>query len=190
MQHSGGGDPAHSLDGYRPYLRLLARLSLPPGLRGKLDPSDVVQQTMVEALRSLEAGPRPVALPAWLRTILARQVARAVRGFAADRRDLGRERSLEAAMEESSRCLGDWLAADDPSPGQRAERDERAVALARALEALPEAQGAAIVLHYWQGLSVAVVAEQMGKTPAAVAGLLQRGLRQLRDLLNGREGNP
>jgi RNA polymerase sigma-70 factor (ECF subfamily) len=183
MTVSGEDNPVHALDGYRPYLRLLARLSLPPVLRGKLDPSDVVQQTMLEAVRALEGGPCPEALPAWLRTILARQIGRAVRGFAADCRDLGRERSLETALEESSRCLGDWLAAPDSPPGHRAERDERAARLARALDALPEGQGTAIILHYWQGLTVAAVAGELGKTPAAVAGLLQRGLRQLRVLL-------
>jgi DNA-directed RNA polymerase specialized sigma24 family protein len=50
---------------------------------------------------------------------------------------------------------------------------------------LPEAQREAIVLHYWQGCSLAEKeAQQLGRTPAAVAGLLHRGLRTLRGLLN------
>ena len=171
-----------ALEAYRAYLRLLARLQLPALLRAKLDPSDVVQQTLLEACRAVRdgRGPAPAARGAWLRQILARQIAHAARDHAAGRRDAGRERSLEQALDESSACLASWLADDGPSPGEAADRNERAVRLARAMEALPGPQGEALVLHYWQGCTVAEVAERLGRTPAAVAGLLQRGLRNLR----------
>ena len=58
-----------------------------------------------------------------------------------------------------------------------------ALRLAAALEALPEAQREALVLHYWQGLTLAEVAGRLGRTPPAVAGLLQRGLKALRTVL-------
>ena len=53
--------------------------------------------------------------------------------------------------------------------------------LAEALSRLPEAQREALVLQHWQGWSLDEIAEQMGRTRTAVAGLLKRGLRQLRD---------
>jgi RNA polymerase sigma-70 factor (ECF subfamily) len=54
------------------------------------------------------------------------------------------------------------------------------VRLAEALGRLPEAQREALVLQHWKGCSLAEIAEQMGRTRTAVAGLLKRGLSQLR----------
>src|SRR5262249_2741256 len=100
------------------------------------------------------------------------------------RRDVGRERSLERAVEESSARLEAWLAAEQSSPSQRAEKNEELLRLADALEQLPEAQRQAVILHHLQGCPLAQVAEQMGRSEGAVAGLLHRAFRRLRDLLN------
>ena len=135
---------AHMLERYRAYLRLLARLHLDPRLRGKLDPSDVVQQTLLQAFQGLTQfrGKTQGEMAAWLRQILARNLAMAVRDFARAKRDLARERSLEAAIEASSTRLERWLVAEESSPSQRAERNEQALRLAEALEQLPDAQQA------------------------------------------------
>jgi RNA polymerase sigma-70 factor (ECF subfamily) len=173
------------LERFRAYLRLLARLHLDPRLQGKLDPSDVVQQTLLQAHQALEQfrGTRDAERAAWLRQILARNLAMAVRDFARAKRDLARERSLEAALAESSSRLGAWLAAEQSSPSEKAERNEQALRLAEALEQLPEAQREALVLQHWQGWSLAQIGEHLGRSPEAVAGLLKRGLKQLRCLL-------
>jgi DNA-directed RNA polymerase specialized sigma24 family protein len=44
-----------------------------------------------------------------------------------------------------------------------------------------------VVLYYWHGAAVAEIAQELGRTPAAVAGLLKRGLKQLRQVLHKRE---
>jgi RNA polymerase sigma-70 factor (ECF subfamily) len=95
-----------------------------------------------------------------------------------------RERSLEAALEESSARLAAWLAAEEPSPSGRLEADEQALRLAAALERLPEAQRQALVLQHWHGWSLARIAGHLGRTPGAVAGLLHRGLQRLREHLH------
>ena len=64
-------------------------------------------------------------------------------------------------------------------------QDEQLTRLAKALTALPEAQRTALVLRYCQGWSVADICAHLGRSPTAVAGLLKRGTRQLRDLLQG-----
>jgi RNA polymerase sigma-70 factor, ECF subfamily len=170
------------LERFRSYLVLLARLKLERKLRGKLDPSDVVQQTLLEAHEALAsfAGDNLGAQAAWLRQILARNLANAVRDLTRAKRDVRKERSLQAALDNSASQLEGWLAADQSSPSQKLQRHERALQLAEALAQLPEAQREAVVLRHFQGRQLAEIAEQLHCTTAGVTGLLQRGLKNLR----------
>jgi RNA polymerase sigma-70 factor (ECF subfamily) len=174
------------LERFRAYLRLLARLHLDRRLQGKLDPSDLVQQTLLEAYRSAHKleGRSDAEKAAWLRQALAHQMAHAVRDLGRDKRNIAREQSLEAALAESSAQLEKWLAAEQSSPSERAEQQELSIRLAGELEALPEAQREALVLHYWQGMTLPAIAQHWGRSPAAVAGLMQRGLKTLRQKMN------
>jgi RNA polymerase sigma-70 factor (ECF subfamily) len=181
------------LEQFRPYLRLLlrGRLQLDRRLQGKLDTSDLVQSTLLEAHRSpdLFDDGDTAHKAAWLRQILARKICHVARDFGLDddnprgKRDVRRERSLEAALDESSAYMGRFLTMDQSTPSEHVRRDEQAVRLAQAMETLPEAQCEALVLHYFEGLTTAQVAGVLGCTPAAVAGLLQRGLKKLRTQL-------
>jgi RNA polymerase sigma-70 factor (ECF subfamily) len=177
--------PEWALEGYLDYLRLLARLQLGARHRGQLDPSDVVQQTLLEAQRKLHQfrGRSEAELAGWLRQILAHTLADAARALHRAKRDVDRQRSLEAELDASSARLHDWLAAEQSSPSQRAERNEQVVRLARALAALPDAQREAVILRHFEGRSLGEIARQLGRTPAAVVGLLQRGLKGLRGAL-------
>src|SRR5262249_39361323 len=124
---------------------------------------------------------------AWLRQMLAHNLADALRGFGRDKRDLGRERSIEDALQESSARLEAWLAAEQSAPSEQAVRHEQAVRLADALARLPEQYREAVVMHYCQALPLAEVGQRLGRSTAAVGGLLKRGLKQLRAELG--EGN-
>jgi RNA polymerase sigma-70 factor (ECF subfamily) len=178
-------DRGSALERYRPYLLLLARRHLDPRLRAKLDASEIVQRTLLEAIQAdgQFRGTSEAEEAAWLRRILAHNLANAIRDFLRDKRDVRRERSIEDAVEESSRRLEAWIAAEQSSPSERAERHEQGVRLAAALAALPERQREAVTMHFLEGWPLKEVAVQLGCGLDAVAGLVKRGLAHLRERL-------
>ena len=173
---------AEQLEQFRNYLHLLARLQLGSRVQAKADASDIVQQTLVQAIRGLEEfrGKTEAEMATWLRQILARQLANFVRDQGCRKRDLSREQSLEAALDESASRVTAFLAGDDSSPSEKAVRNEEVLRLTQALADLAEAQREAIVLHHLEHLPLAEVGRQLDRSVAAVAGLIKRGLRQLR----------
>ncbi len=170
---------------YRSYLRLLAEAQLGRWGRKGIDPSDIVQQTLLDAHkdRMRFRGQTEAERFAWLRRLLACNLADEVRAQGRAKRDDARVRSLEEALGDSSARLEHWLAADQSSPSERAERNEAVVRLADALARLPEDNRQAIVMRHCQGLSLSEISTALGRTPQAIAGLLKRGLAELRDLM-------
>ncbi len=124
---------------------------------------------------------------AWLRVILANTLAAAGRRFTAEARDANRERSLELEFDQSSLRMEGLLAADQSSPSERAVRADELLRLARAMNCLPADQRQVVELHHLKGLPVAEVAELIEKSRPAVVGLLYRGLKKLRELLQDQE---
>ena len=183
------GDPAalgRLLDGYRQYLTLLARLQIDRTLRVKVGASDVVQETFLEAHRDFGGfrGASVGELTAWLRQILARNLANQVRRYRGTRgRDIRLERGLADALDQSSARLAATLAAPTGSPSQAAARGEAAVLLAEALARLPEDYREALVLRNLHELSFPEVAERMDRSVDSVKKLWARGLAQLRQLM-------
>jgi RNA polymerase sigma-70 factor, ECF subfamily len=171
---------------FRDYLCVLAQAQISPRLQAKLDASDLVQQTLLEAHRDLNQfrGTTRGEMAAWLRQILARNLANAVRHLERDKRDVGREESLEQRLEESSIRLEEWLADAGLSPGDQVMHEEMLLRLSSALLGLPPAQREAIELRHLQGWTLQAIAEHLNRTPGAVAGLLHRGLAELRILLS------
>jgi RNA polymerase sigma-70 factor (ECF subfamily) len=173
------------LERYRPYLELLARLHLPPRFRSKLGASDIVQQASLKAMQNLGEyrGQGEAEFAAWLRSILLNTLVDAVRELDAAKREVARECSLEAALAQSSARLEALWQSSAPSPSGEVMRHHQFIQLAAALAELPEDQRQALELHYQQGGTVAAVAEEMGRTPPSVAGLIRRGLQRLRVLM-------
>ena len=179
------------LEHYRAYLHMLARLQIAERLRGKLDLSGVVQQTLLEGhqaqnkLRQLNDAQRA----AWLRSALAHNLADEARRLGAQVRDVAREQSLQHALDESSARLEALLAVEQHSPSECAVQQEDLLRLAQALGRLPEDQRAAVELHHLDGRTLAETAETLGRSRAAVASLVFRGLRNLRRFLEGEGSN-
>ena len=175
-----------ALDRFRPYLLVLARLHVGGRYRRKLDPSDVVQQTLLEAHRKRAQfrGATEAELAGWLRRLLACEIADALRGLGRAKRDIRQERALEEMLAEASSRLQACLAAEQSSPSGRAVQNEELLRLAEALTHLPEDQRRAVELKHLQGQSLVAIAGLMDRTETAVGGLLRRGMTRLRELLN------
>jgi RNA polymerase sigma-70 factor (ECF subfamily) len=183
--HPIAPDQASPLEEYRDYLHLLARVQLRAELRGKLDPSDLVQETLLKAhhKRDQFRGGTHKEMAGWLRQILAHTMADAARRL---RLEETCGPHLESSLEESASRLEVWLATDSSSPSERAMRQEELLRLARALGQLPEDQRTALELKHLQGWSVEAIGTHMGKTKAAVGGLLRRAVKKLRTILHDR----
>lgn len=177
-----GVDSVRSMDQYRSYLLMLAERQLDPRLRGKLDASDVVQETMLEAHAGSEQwqGQSEAERLGWLRKILAHNLMDAIRSFRRQKRDVHRERAIDDALDRSSARLDAWVASEDSSPSRKLVQSEDLMHLAEALSTLPEPQRLALILKNWHGWSVHQIAEELERSPEAVAGLLKRGLASLR----------
>jgi RNA polymerase sigma-70 factor (ECF subfamily) len=170
------------LEHYRAYLTVLAQRYLDQRLKGRLDPADVVQVTFLEAQRDLPAfrGHHLEELLGWLRHILRNNVSSAhQKHIYTQKRSAGRE--VSNSPTDSRPAITDLAPAETTSPSQRMMRDEAAVYLANCLEDLPDTQREALRLRYVEGCSLKQIAETMEKTEMAVAGLLKRGLKALRN---------
>ena len=170
------------LDEFRSYLRMLAEADVDRRLRSKLDASDIVQQTMLQAHRALNEfrGKSDAELVAWLRQILVRNLVHAGRDYRRAKRDVRREQAVQASVEQSSLRLDALLGSNEPSPSQKAMRNEDMDKLTKAVSQLPDAQRDAIELHYWKHWTLADIGKHLDRSTSAVAGLLHRGLKALK----------
>ena len=157
------------LESYRAYLMLLARISLRRELQGKVGASDVVQETLLKAHQAFGQfkGQTEEEFTAWLRQILARNVASLVRRFRTAGRDVQHERRLEVSLAESELRLGNLIAASQSAPSHQLRRREASVLLAEALESLPPDYREAILLRTLEDRSWSEVAQLMNRSADA-----------------------
>jgi RNA polymerase sigma-70 factor (subfamily 1) len=179
-------DPGAELERFRAYLHLLTRLGLDPRLRGKVDLSGVVQETLLEAFQAWEQFERLAEAdkPPWLRRLLANNLKDAIDKLRTQKRDVQRECSLDPALEASSTRLQGWLTSDDASPSANAICHENQLRVAWALGQLSEDRRTAVELHSLQRLTLDETARLMGRTKGAVAQLVSRGIQDLHRLLD------
>jgi RNA polymerase sigma-70 factor (ECF subfamily) len=176
------------LESYSRYLTLLARVQIGRRLQGKVDPGDVVQEVFLESHRQIAnfRGTTEAELVAWLRRILAGQLALTLRRYLGTKgRDVNLERDLGAQLDQSSQVLDRGLVASTSTPSQHVSRREQSVLLADALGRLPEDYREVIILRHLEALSFAEVAARMGRSEDSVQKLWVRALANLRRSLDG-----
>lgn len=170
---------------YQHYLYVLAQAQIGKRLRAKCAPSDLVQQTLLEAHRDFDGfqGQHEGELLAWLRRILAHNLFNEARRYGARQRDADREVSLDqvrAGVDHSSRLLQRCLACSGPSPSEVAQEHESAARLADALSRLPEDYRTVLLLRVFEELPAEEVAQRMQRSAGAVRMLQMRALTALR----------
>ena len=191
LREARAGDAAtlgRLLELYRRYLALLARVQIGHRLQGKVDASDIVQETFLEAHRNFPRfrGTSEGELVRWLRQILAANLADLLRRYlGAQGRDVRLEREIEDAFDRSSVLLDRGLVAQQSSPSQQAARREQAVLLADALDQLPDDYRDVLVLRHLEGLTFPQVSSRMGRSLDSVEKLWMRGLARLRQIMGG-----
>jgi len=176
------------LEAYSKYLKLLARVQIGRRLQGKADASDIVQETFLDVHRQF-ANFRGMTEPeflAWLRRILAGQIAQMMRRYLGTKgRDLKLERELAADVDQSSQAMNSDLADSQSTPSQHVSRREQSVLLAEALDRLSEDYREVIILRHLEAMSFPEVAVRMNRSENSVQKLWVRALANLRRTLGG-----
>lgn len=163
---------------FRPYLLYVAEARMSPRLRPKAAPSDLVQQTIMEAIRDAQAcrAAGEAGLRTWLRGILLHNLGDIQRRYAGTtKRQIGRELSLD---DSRSGALPVDLATDrgDP-PSRRLHKEEQRDCIARTLASLSQEHQRVLALYYFQGQTFDAIGEAVGKTRGAAERLVKRALK-------------
>ena len=173
------------LENFRNYLLFLARLQIDSRICGKLDASDVVQETFLEAYQAFPnfRGGDEVTFLAWLRQILVSTLAMAVRHYVGTKqRDVRLERDIYVRVDQSS-LFWNQLVSDISTPSLKVSRKEMEAHLLRAMSQLPEHYQEVLRLRHSEGYPFQEIARQMGRTVDSVQKIWVRALAQLRDLV-------
>jgi RNA polymerase sigma-70 factor (ECF subfamily) len=174
-----------ALEEFQAYLETFKFMHIDPRLQSRFGLSDVVQDTLAEAWRELK---RLQALDAVgckrrLCRMLVNNLLDRIEREQAGRRDVRREQSLDVAVQESSCRLRNWLAVEDTSPSERLMQQEEELQVLEALSHLDARQRDALMLQKYHAYTLQEIAEHLGCTVGAVAGLHARGLKELRKYL-------
>jgi RNA polymerase sigma-70 factor, ECF subfamily len=188
LARARGGDQealGSLLEEYREYLRVLARTRVGRDLQVRLDPSDLVQEALLEAHRDFRQflGRTEPELTVWLRQILVRNLADQFKHHQSQKRNFQREQPLAVLVEQAHEAL----AAPLSTPSAHAARREQAVLLANALAKLPEDYREVVTMRHVESKSFEEIAEAMGRSSGAVRMLWMLALERLGALLGDRD---
>jgi len=178
-----------ALERIRPYLRLLAQAHLGDPLKKKVDASDVVQQTLMQAHQDRDQfrGNSEAQLVAWLKQILRNRLIDMARHWKGLKRDVSRDVDLEQKVNDSFRQVDQWLEASQTSPSMAAHKKDMLVLLSAAIEKLPEDLRAVVIMHHLQGMKLVEIAREIDCNETTVGRRLFRGMQQLGELMGGHE---
>lgn len=178
------------LEHFRSYLKLIASHEIGSKLGAKLDASDVVQDTFLDAHRYFEnfQGESVTQFTAWLRSVMAGVMANNMRRYLGTKaRDIRLEKQLAADLDNSAAMLSELLVASISSPSQNIMRDEQTVQLAKAMSNLSADYQSVLTLRHIEGLTFPQIATRLNRTVDSVEKLWLRAVVQLRKSFSPQE---
>ena len=155
----------------------------PPILKGKVGPDDLVQQAFTQAFLKIETfeGENEMSFMKWLRVIADRQLQDAVKALTRKKR--GGDRKQVTGGDDSKLQLLDILAGNESTASRQMSRKESVQALHVSIAELPEDYRLVILLRYFEGRSLAEIAQELDRSEGAVRGLLDRARAKLREAM-------
>jgi RNA polymerase sigma-70 factor (ECF subfamily) len=180
---------------YNDRLRRMVALRLDPRLQGRIDPSDVLQETYIEAARQLSDYLRDPAVPffLWLRQLAGHRLFKLHRShLGAQMRAAGREISLYRGSlpEASSAALAAQLLGRESRPSEAAVRAELKLRLQEALNRMDPLDREVLSLRHFEQLTTPEVARVLGISEAAAGKRYLRALLRLKEILSLAPGGP
>lgn len=188
------------LAAYGEQLRRIADRQLDEKLRGRVSPSDIVQDALMQATRDIAdfRGETDAEFGAWLRRILARRLSKSIEVHVlAEKRDIRRETffgsrrqtHLPAGPASTSLHASPQQAVADRRPGPFSEvvRKERSELLEATLRALPDRYREVIELRNGQGLSFEQIAVKLNRSSGATRMLWLRAIDAVRKQMSDGE---
>jgi RNA polymerase sigma-70 factor (ECF subfamily) len=181
------------LEQYRARLRRMVALRLDPRLHGRIDPSDVIQETYLEASARLAEYLHTPSMPffLWLRFLAGQKLVTLHRHhLGRQMRDVGREVSLYRGQlpETSSAALAAQLLGHDTGPSEAAVRAELKIRLQEALNAMDPLDREILALRHFEQLSLAESAQVLGLTESGASRRHLRAVKRLKEILSGLPG--
>ena len=178
---------------YRDRLRRMVALRLDPRLRGRVDPSDLIQETFFDATGLLADYQRAPPLPfyLWLRQLAGTRLAKAHRHHLGTLcRDVRREVAFpgEPVPGVSSAALAGHLAGREDRPSEAAQRAELRSRLEELLEQFDPLEREVLALRHFEQLSNGEAARVLGLTEAAASKRYIRALERVRERLSQSPG--
>ncbi len=190
LRRAGQGDPLarqQLLAQYRQRLRQMIAVRMDRRLAARVDPSDVVQDTLTEAVQQLSAYLQHPPLPfyPWLRRLAWERLVDVYRRhIRAEKRSVCREEHAAPPLpDESALDLAGRLLARGSSPSARLRREELRDRVRTALAQLPERDREVLVLRHLEQLSTPEIAAIMAITEGSVYTRHLRALDRLRAVL-------
>jgi RNA polymerase sigma-70 factor, ECF subfamily len=177
------------LEAYRPFLLSIATAEFDSDLKAKAGPSDLVQETFIEAQRDFAnfTSDSLTELRIWLHTILMNNLADLRKRYLkAEQRQVRRERPLTASgSKDLMRAL---VAPDGQSPSRMAISAEERARIEVGLNRLPAAYRQVIIMRSQQRQSFEKIGEAIGRTSDAARMLWNRAVLRLKHELEDCDG--
>lgn len=189
----GSADVGQLLSLYTQYLKSLANHQLDRRVRQRVSPSDLVQDTLLEAHRDFPnfRGTTTAELVSWLRRILIHNLIRASEHHLhTEKRDARREISLQrltANLGSVDSPLEAALKSPIGSPSADLRGREQVTELERALGTLPNEQRQVVIMRHLEGLAFNEISQRLGRSSGACRMLWMRAMDVLRERLQERQ---